>query len=359
MSLGHADGEAWLRFGKDGFRQESLKDMVGFGVFGAGEIGGIHAGHINSHPGANLISICDPNVGRASSLANEFGAKVARSPEEMIADREVDAAVIAASTIAHRELARLCLMHGKPFLCEKPVDLSLDSAIETLRLARKSGVVAGMGFNRRYDFQHSILKDAVAEGEIGRIEMMHFTSRTHALPNLDYIKNSGGMLRDKGAHFFDLACWIAGERPVEVYAVGDCLIEPRFAKHGDVDTAMVVLRMESGALCHFNFSRRTNYGYDESIEVFGSEGKMESRPPVPLNLVRSSGEHVHSEGIHGHWVPRFVESYFEQLDAFIQRLEGPVLTFPMLADGVVAEAIADAGIRSMKEARSVRLDLDF
>ena len=68
---------------------------------------------------------------------------------------------------------------------------------------------------------------------------------------------------------------------------------------------------------------------------------------------------MHSEGIHGHWVPRFVESYFEQLDAFIQRLEGPVLTFPMLADGVVAEAIADAGIRSMKEARSVRLDLDF
>ena len=333
--------------------------MVGFGVFGAGEIGGIHADHINSHPGANLISICDPNVGRASSLANEFGAKVARSPEEMISDREVDAAVIAASTVAHCELARLCLTHGKPFLCEKPVDLSLDSAMETLRIARKSGVVAGMGFNRRYDFQHSILKDAVAEGEIGRIEMMHFTSRTQALPNLDYIKNSGGMLRDKGAHFFDLACWIAGERPVEVYAVGDCLIEPRFAKHGDVDTAMVVLRMESGALCHFNFSRRTNYGYDESIEVFGSEGKMEARPPVPLNLVRSSGEHVHSEGIHGHWVPRFVESYFKQLDAFIQRLEGPVLTFPMLADGVVAEAIADAGIRSMKEARSVRLDLDF
>ena len=333
--------------------------MVGFGIFGAGEIGGIHADHINSHPGTSLVSIYDLNAGRSSSLANEFGAGVAGSPEEMLANPKVDAAIIAASTGAHCELARLCLAHGKPFLCEKPVDLSLDSAIETLRLARKSGVIAGMGFNRRYDFQHSTLKDAVADGEIGRIEMMHFTSRTQALPNLDYIKNSGGMLRDKGAHFFDLACWIAGERPVEVYAIGDCLIEPRFAKHGDVDTAMVILRMESGALCHFNFSRRTNYGYDESIEVFGSEGKFESRPPVPLNLVHSSGELVHSEGIHGHWVPRFVESYFEQLDAFIQRLEGPVLTFPMLVDGVVAEAIADAGLRSMKGGGSVQLDLDF
>lgn len=333
--------------------------MVGFGIFGAGKIGSIHADSINSHPGANLVSIYDLNADRSSSLANEFGAKAAGSPKEVLENPEVDAAVIAASTGAHCELARLCLAHGKPFLCEKPVDLSLDSAMETLRLARRSGVVAGMGFNRRYDSQHAVLKDAVADGEIGRIEMMHFTSRTQALPNLNYIKNSGGLLRDKGAHFFDLACWIAGERPVEVYAIGDCLIEPRFAKVGDVDTAMVILRMESGALCHFNFSRRTNYGYDESIEVFGSEGKMESRPPVPLNLVRSSGEHVHSPGIHEHWVPRFLESYFRQLDAFIQRLEGSISTFPMLVDGVVAEAVADAGIRSMKDARPVRLDLAF
>ena len=333
--------------------------MVGFGIFGAGEIGGLHAGHISSHPGANLVSIYDLNVGRSSALADEFGAKVAGSPEEMLENPEVDAAIIAASTRAHCALARLCLAHGKPFICEKPIDLSLDSAMETLRLAQESGVVAGMGFNRRYDLQHAILKDAVADGEIGRIEMMHFTSRTQSPPNINYVKNSGGMLRDKGSHFFDLACWIAGERPVEVYAIGDCLIEPRFAKHGDVDTAMVILRMESGALCHFNFSRRTNYGYDESIEIFGSEGKIESRPPVPLNLVHSSGEHVHSQGIHGHWVPRLVESYFEQLDAFIQRLEGPVLTIPMLVDGVVAEAIADAGIRSMKEGKSVKLDLAF
>ena len=333
--------------------------MVGFGLFGAGKIGRVHACCIAAHPAANLVSVYDLNAENASSLAGEFGAGVAGSPDDLLADSGVDAVIIAASTKAHGPLARMCLECGKPFLCEKPVDLSLESATETLRIARGSGVFSGMGFNRRFDLQHGLLRQAVADGEIGRIEMMHFTSRTQSLPRIDYIKNSGGQLRDKGAHFFDLACWISGERPVEVFAVGDCLIEPRFAEHGDVDTAMVILRMASGALCHFNFSRRTNYGYDESIEVFGSNGKIESRPPVPLNLVRSSGEHTISEGIHRLWNERFRESYQAQLESFVLELGKPTGSFPTLIDGVVAETIAEAGIRSMNEARSVKVEFAF
>ena len=328
-------------------------------MLGAGKIGRVHANCIAAHPAANLVSVYDLNAENASSLADRFGSDVARSPDDLLANSGVDAVIIAASTPAHGPLARMCLDRGKPFLCEKPVDLSLKSAVETLRLARGSGVFAGMGFSRRFDLQHGLLREAVVDGEIGRIEMMHFTSRTQSLPHIDYIKNSGGQLRDKGSHFFDLACWISDERPVEVLAVGDCLIEPRFAAHGDVDTAMVILRMASGGLCHFNFSRRTNYGYDESIEVFGSHGKIESRPPVPLNLVRSSGQETMSEGIHRIWGDRFHESYHEQLEAFVLELEKPTGIFPMLIDGVVAEAIAEAGIRSMNEARSVKVEFAF
>ena len=328
-------------------------------MLGAGKIGRVHARCIAAQPAANLVSVYDLNAENASSLADRFGADVARSPDVLLANSGVDAVIIAASTDAHGPLARMCLDRGKPFLCEKPVDLSMKSAVETLRLARGSGVFAGMGFSRRFDLQHGLLREAVVGGEIGRIEMMHFTSRTQSLPHIDYIKNSGGQLRDKGSHFFDLACWISGERPVEVFAVGDCLIEPRFAEHGDVDTAMVILRMPSGALGHFNFSRRTNYGYDESIEVFGSNGKIESRPPVPLNLIRSSGQQTMSEGIHQIWDDRFHESYRKQLEAFVLELEKPTGSFPMLVDGVVAEAIAEAGIRSMNEARSVKVDFAF
>ena len=62
------------------------------------------------------------------------------------------------------------------------------------------------------------------------------------------------MLREKGSHFYDLACWIADSEPVSVFAAGDCVFEPAFRKDGDLATAVVTLRMSSGAIASFSFS---------------------------------------------------------------------------------------------------------
>ena len=83
---------------------------------------------------------------------------------------------------------------------------------------------------------------------------------------------SGGMLREKGAHFYDLACWIAQDEPLSVFAAGACLIDPRFEDYGDVDTAALTLRLAGGAIASFDFSRHSAYGYDERIEVQGCRG---------------------------------------------------------------------------------------
>ena len=172
-------------------------------------------------------------------------------------------------------------------------------------------------------------------------------------------KASGGQLRDKGSHFFDLAGWIAGERPTEIYAVGACLIEPRFAEYGDVDTAMIVLRMPSGALCHLDFSRRTAYGSDERIEVFGADGKVESRTPIPVDvaLYRSGG--IGQKGLHQHWYDRIAGTYPAQLAAFVKALNDPNSDSPQLPDAMVAEVIADAGMRSLDANRPVPIGYQF
>ena len=111
------------------------------------------------------------------------------------------------------------------------------------------------------------------------------------------------------SHFFDLACWIAGERPVEIHVAGACLIEPRFADFGDVDTAMIILRMESEALCHLDFSRRTAYGCDERIEVSGAEGRVESRHPIPVDVALYRGGVIRQRGLHQHWYDRIEDTY--------------------------------------------------
>ena len=101
-------------------------------------------------------------------------------------------------------------------------------------------------------------------------------SRDYQPPSLEYIGVSGGFLRDKTIHYFDVVRWLTGEEPVDVFAIGSCLIDPGIGDAGDIDTAMVVLRMPGGALCHIQNSRRAVYGLDERIEVFGERGMQTS-----------------------------------------------------------------------------------
>ena len=140
---------------------------------------------------------------------------------------------------------------------------------------------------------------------------------------------------------------------------GACLIEPRFAEYGDVDTAMILLRMPSGALCHLNFSRRTAYGADERIEVSGSGGRVESRHPIPVDVALYRGEAIRLKGLHQHWYERIESTYPAQLAAFVEALEHPGREFPALIDGLVAEAIADAGMRSLRTNRPEPIDYEF
>ena len=217
--------------------------MLNISLVGAGFIGRVHARCIAANAATRLAAVYDLDEPAASALAARHGARVARSIGEITGSDETDAVVIASSTNSHGEIARACARAGKRFLCEKPLDTSFDAALYTMRSTRTAGIFAGIGFNRRFDLQYAALKRVVGAGKIGRVEMMHVTSRSQAPPTLDYVKTSGGQLRDKGSHFFDLACWIAGERPVEIYVAGACLIEPRFAEYGDVDTAMITLRM--------------------------------------------------------------------------------------------------------------------
>ena len=336
--------------------------VLNVSLVGAGFIGRVHAQCIAAHPATRLAAVFDLDESAAGALAARHGARVAGALEEITGSGETDAVVIASSTDSHGEIARACARAGKPFLCEKPLDTSRGAAVETVRAVRAAGVLAGIGFNRRFDRQYAELKRAVGAGEVGRVEMMHLTSRGHAPPTLDYVKRSGGQLRDKGSHFFDLACWIAGERPTEIHVAGACLIEPRFAEYGDVDTAMILLRMPSGALCHLNFSRRTAYGADERIEVSGSGGRVESRHPIPVDVALYQGDAIRRMGLHQHWYDRIEGSYPAQLAAFVEALEHPGCggrEFPSLIDALVAEAIADAGMRSLRANRPEPIDYEF
>lgn len=328
-------------------------DPLRLGLIGAGFIGTVHARCMAQNPEAQLAGVYDVN--RAAAEAAAGSAVVAGSADELMADPGIDAVIIASSTDTHGELARSAIAHGKAFLCEKPLDRSLASSVDTVRRAEVAGILAGMAFNRRYDRQHAELRRAVTGDEIGTIEMMHLTSRSQSPPNLAYARHSGGMLRDKGAHFYDLACWIAQDVPVRIYAQGACLFEPRLAEFGDVDTAMIVMEMSRGALCHFDFSRRTAYGYDERIEVFGSGGRIDSGAPLPVDVATYKGDTIRRLGSYRSWFDRMAPTYGAQLSAFIDEYRHRGGSFPKVRDGLLADRIASAAQKSMERGQPVAL----
>ena len=117
---------------------------------------------------------------------------------------------------------------------------------------------------------------------------MIITNRDPGLPELRFLATSGGLFLDFTIHDFDMARWLLGEDPVEVFAWGAVLVDPRVRTEGkDIDTAMLLLRTKSGKMCHINNTRRAVYGYDQRIEVFGSKGMLRAENLTPTSVERS------------------------------------------------------------------------
>ncbi|RAQ95856.1 Gfo/Idh/MocA family protein [Thermogemmatispora tikiterensis] len=329
--------------------------MIGFAIFGAGFIGTVHATNIAAHPRAHLRYIYDVNRRAAEQLAQRLRSTVASSPEEIWSAADVDAVVIASSTNTHATLLSQAIQAGKAVYCEKPVDLEIERVKSVVQEARQSPRPIMIGFSRRFDRNHLAVHEAVQQGEIGKVEMVLLTSRAQEPPPLSYIQVSGGQFRDQTIHFFDLACWLTNEAPVEVYAAGAALVDPAIGDVGDVDTSMLILKMPSGALCHIDNSRRTTYGYDERIEVFGSRGMVQSRLK-PLREISLYRDHqVISPGPYPSWFERLEPSFATALDAFIRVLEGQQVVYPTLLDGLRAQLIAEAALLSLRQNVPVKI----
>jgi len=329
--------------------------MIRFALFGTGLIGTVHANNIAAHPRATLQYVYDINAEAAQRVASRLGARVAASPEAIWAADDVDAVLIASSTNTHAALLSDAVNAHKPVYCEKPIDLNIDRVKAVVQEASHANVPIMICFSRRFDANHLVVREAIQNGEIGKVEMMQLTTRAQEPPPISYVKVSGGQFRDQTIHFFDLICWLADEAPVEVYAAGSVLVDPAIGEAGDVDTSMLILKMPGGALCHIDNSRRTAYGYDERIEVFGSEGMVQSlRKPI-REVALYTGAKVISAGLHSTWFERLAPSFALALDSFISALEGKQTSYPSLLDGLRAQVIAEAAVESLHTNQPVKI----
>ena len=325
--------------------------MIRFALIGAGFIGTVHAANLAAHPGVDFRLVYDVDRQRAQTLAAAHGAAAATELEELFDPSLIDAVFIASSTDTHAVHLRRAAAVGIAALCEKPIDLDLERARDTATFAQECGVPVMVDFNRRFDRDYGELKRLVDSGGIGTVELIQLTSRGPSMPPLSYVAVSGGQMRDQTVHFFDLVRWLSGLDPVEVFATGSALAEPAIADYDDVDTSAVTLRLPGGALVQIDSVRRTGYGYDERIEVMGSEGMVEARRHRTGAVSRYSGTSVVDDGLHSGWFERVQPTYAAALSAFVSALESGETPAPSLEDGLKAQAIAEAAVLSLRSGR--------
>jgi myo-inositol 2-dehydrogenase / D-chiro-inositol 1-dehydrogenase len=326
--------------------------MQRFALLGAGFIGSVHAANLAANPDVDFALVYDVDQVRAKALADAHGAQAVGDISAVFDRDSIDAVFIASATNTHAEHLCRAADLDMAVLCEKPIDLDLDHAVDVVGYATARSTRAMVNFNRRFDRDHAKLKRLVDSGEIGQVELIQLTCRGPAVPPLSYIAVSGGQMRDQAVHFFDLARWIADVDPIEVFAAGSTLAEPRLAEYGDVDTSIVSLRLPSGALVQIDNVRRTGYGYGERIEVLGSTGMVESRRHRTGAVSRYSAGRVVDDGLHPGWFERVRPTYAAALAHFVAALENGDTIAPSLDDGLKAQAIAEAATRSLTTGRS-------
>lgn len=338
----------WLN--KKGFGESMLK----IGLLGAGRIAGVHATAISSHPGSELVAVSDYFPENAEKLAKEYGAQ-ARTTDEIIADPSIDAVLVATSTDTHSDLIEAATAAGKAVLCEKPVDLSLERAQACQKAVSKTGKPVMIGFNRRFDPNFEALQNASTAGEIGKAELLSITSFDPAPPPVEYIKVSGGLFRDMMIHDFDMANFILGEAPVSISAHGSSIVDPEIGATGDVDTAVVTMTYADGRIAVIKNSRRAVYGYDQRVELLGSEGLLQAQNMLENTVVKSTTDGVTGAKPTYFFLERYMTSYKAEWGAFVDAVTNGASLPVSLDDGVAALAMAEAATRSAKSGAPVKL----
>lgn len=242
--------------------------MIKVGIIGAGRIGRVHSESITKYvKGAEIKAISDIRVTEElEQWAKEMGIpNVYDDYQKILQDPEIDAVLVCSSTNTHASISIEAAQAGKHIFCEKPIDANVDRIKTVLAEVEKAGVKFQVGFNRRFDHNFKAIKQRVVAGDIGEPHLIRVTSRDPAAPPIDYVKVSGGMFFDMTIHDFDMIRYLSGSEVTEVYAVGGVLVDPAIGEAGDIDTAVITLKLANGAIGVIDNSRKAVYGYDQFL----------------------------------------------------------------------------------------------
>ena len=332
--------------------------MVTVGIIGAGRIGKVHTESIcNYVRNAHIKTVADPFMNETTEkwLLSMGVENTTQDYHEILNDPEIDAVLICSSTNTHSPISLEAIAAGKHVFCEKPIDHDLSKIKQVVEALKGSNIKYQVGFNRRHDHNFAAVKQAVVDGKVGDVHIIKITSRDPEPPSAEYAAVSGGMFLDMTIHDFDMVRFLAGCDAEEIYVQSAVLVDPAIGEAGDVDTAVITLKMENGAIAVIDNSRRAAYGYDQRAEVFGSKGMVATANDTLSTAVLSNAEGVTGEKPLYFFLERYMQSFATEVKGFISAIENDTDTLVGVEDGLKPVLMGIAAKKSVLEHRPVKL----
>jgi len=340
-------------------RKGSMVKRLGVGVVGVGMLGRRHAANIaRLVPDATLVAVADVRAAAARSVAADYGAACwYTTAEELAADPDVDAIVIASIDSAHAAGILAAAANGKPIFCEKPITTTLAEADIAISAVEKAGVQLQIGFMRRYDAAYVAAKREIEAGTIGTpifFKNAHRGKTPEGDPRPLGDGPNPAVFVNSSIHDYDNARWLMGDEAVEVNAVATRVVAPTAGSQHGVDASVATIRFRHGGLADIENVSATHYGYDVRTEVIGDRGTLFIGSPLQAGLMIATAAGV-VQAATDHWLTRFGEAYLIEITDWVRRTLAGEPSYVTGADGRAALEIAMAATTSYETGKPVRI----
>ncbi|MHB2170156.1 Gfo/Idh/MocA family protein [Alsobacter sp. R-9] len=223
-------------------------DTIGIGIIGAGWFGERHAAALAQAGGFRLVASCRDDAAGLDAFTRRFGGRGHRTVDALLADRDVDAVVIATPHDLHATCAIAAARAGKPILLEKPMAPTLSACDAIATAASVAGVPLMVGHTQRFASPVVAARSLLRSGALGRVRygsssMVKLWMEPNRKPWHMTTASGGGMLMTAGIHALDRLLWLFDASPRTVYAVAGASFHEQEAD----DSAMMLLTFDGGA----------------------------------------------------------------------------------------------------------------
>jgi len=317
---------------------------VRVGVIGVGMIGQDHIRRITQVlTGGSVTAINDVDAARAGQVAAGLpGATTHDTAQDLIADPNVDAVLVASWGPAHEEQVVAAIGAGKPVFCEKPLAPASDACLRIMDAEMAAGRrLVQVGFMRRYDAGYRAMKATLDDGGIGAPLLMHCAHRNPSVPPYGFTTDM--IISDSAVHEIDVVRWLFGE---EIAAAS--VLRPRRSGRAAADMQdplVLLLEMASGVLVDDELFLNAQYGYDVRGEIVGETGTV-ALADVSEVTVRTANRHGGRVPVD--WRDRFIRAYDAELQDWLNALAAGTSAGPSSWDGYAAAAVTDAALEALR-----------